>query len=362
MNATDLSIRTNLLALMLTTVLPVAVAQEIDHSKMSMPMPTEEKPAPNKEPAHREPALKEATNPTTHSHASPARHPPAKDMPLPTDHPGQHHSDMDHAGHYMDAMPATEDASMQSMDHAAMTMAPTDPRTPVPPVTEADRAAAAPPTHAHSVGDNAIHSYTLLNRLEGWNADSGAGFGWEGQGWVGTDLNRLWWRSEGERNDGSTESASLEMLYGRSVSTWWDVVAGVRHDFKPGDDQSFAVIGVQGLAPQKFEVQATAYFGERGQTAARFEAEYELLVTNRLILQPLLEVDLYGKSDPTRGIGSGLSTAEAGLRLRYEFTRRFAPYIGVVYERAFGNTADLRREAFERTDDTQVVVGLRIWF
>ena len=105
-----------------------------------------------------------------------------------------------------------------------------------------------------------------------------------------------------------------------------------------------------------------AYVGEQGQTAARFEAEYELLLTNRLILQPLVEVDFYGKDDPSRGIGSGLSTAEAGLRLRYEFTRKFAPYIGVVHERAFGKTADLRRDENESASDTRVVAGFRIWF
>lgn len=117
-----------------------------------------------------------------------------------------------------------------------------------------------------------------------------------------------------------------------------------------------------GLAPYKFEVEATAYLGPSGQTAARFEVEYETLLTNRLILQPLLEVNLYGKDDPRRGIGSGLSTVEAGLRLRYEFTRQFAPYIGVVRERAFGGTADLRRADDEDIDDTRFVAGLRIWF
>ena len=105
-----------------------------------------------------------------------------------------------------------------------------------------------------------------------------------------------------------------------------------------------------------------AYVGEQGQTAARFEAEYELLLTNRLILQPLVEVDFYGKDDPSRGIGSGLSTAEAGLRLRYEFNRRFAPYIGIVHERAFGRTAEFRRAEGEGPRDTRLVAGIRIWF
>jgi len=140
------------------------------------------------------------------------------------------------------------------------------------------------------------------------------------------------------------------------------VVAGIRHDFKPGASQDFAAIGVMGLAPYKFEVEATGYIGESGQTAARFEVEYETLLTNRLILQPLVEVNVYGQNDERRGIGSGLSTAEAGLRLRYEVTRQFASYIGIVHERAFGRTADFRRAEGEDTDDTRVVAGFRIWF
>jgi copper resistance protein B len=136
----------------------------------------------------------------------------------------------------------------------------------------------------------------------------------------------------------------------------------VRHDFEPQGSQDFAAIGVMGLAPYKFEVAATAYVGSSGQTAARVEAEYETLLTNRLVLQPLVELNFYGKDDPGRGIGSGLSTVEAGLRLRYEFTRRFAPYIGVVRERTFGATADFRRADGQDIDDTRLVAGLRIWF
>ena len=279
---------------------------------------------------------------------------------------GMDHSKMGHgAPPSTPATPKAQTQSMQGMDHSQMghgPAVPTQPRTPIPAVTDADRKAAIAPEHAHPVHDNSIKSYVLLNRLEAWDADPGTGLGWEGQAWIGTDLNRVWLRSQGERTDGQTESADLEVLYGRSISTWWDVVAGVRHDFKPGASQNFAAIGVQGLAPMKFEVSATAYLGEGGQTAANVEAEYELLLTNRLILQPLVEVTAYGKNDPLRGIGSGLSAAEAGLRLRYEFTRKFAPYIGVVYERAFGNTADMRREHGESFEDTRLVIGLRTWF
>lgn len=251
------------------------------------------------------------------------------------------------------------------MDHSAMghgTSPPTQPRTPLPPVTDADRQAAFPPLQHHMQHAEELNAYMVFNRLEAWDADHGSGQAWEAQGWVGSDLNRLWLRSEGERVDSHTESADLEALYGRSVSSWWDVVAGIRHDFKPGDSQTWAAFGVQGLAPYKFEVQATAYVGESGRTALNLEAEYELLLSNRLILQPLVEIDVYGKDDPQRGIGSGLSTVEAGLRLRYEFTRRFAPYIGVVHERSFGDTAGFRSDEGEDTRDTRWVAGVRIWF
>jgi copper resistance protein B len=314
-----------------------ASAQQMDHSKMHMPTPVE-KPAPVEKP------VRSKT--------------PARSKPKPA--PAMDHSAMGHD------MPMPMDPTPpEPMDHSTMpgmSMTPTEPITPIPVLTDADRAAAVPPAHDHPVHDNSIRSYVVFDRLEVWNADEGAGMEWEGQSWVGTDLNRLWLRSEGERVDGRTHSADLEVLYGHSLSPWWDVVAGIRHDFKPGASQDFAAIGVMGLAPYKFEVAATAYIGQSGQTSARIEVEYETLLTNRLILQPLVEVNLYGRDDARRGIGSGLSTIEAGLRLRYEFTRQFAPYVGIVHEHAFGATADLLREDGAGTDDTRITAGVRIWF
>lgn len=262
-------------------------------------------------------------------------------------------------------------ATAQVVDHATMhhhmpataaTAAPDEPITPIPPITDADRAAAVPPPADHPVHDNGIFGYLLFDRLEAWDADPGTGLAWEGQGWAGTDIDRLWLRSEGEQVGGRLHSADLEALYGHSIGPWWDVVAGIRHDFGPGASRDFLAIGVMGLSPYKFEVSATAYLGQSGQTEARIEAEYEALLTNRLILQPLVEINVFGKDDTRRGIGSGLGTVEAGLRLRYEFDRRFAPYVGVVRERAFGRTADLRRADGEDIDDTRVVAGVRFWF
>lgn len=266
-------------------------------------------------------------------------------------------------------MPVPEAASepeVKAMDHAAMghdvSASPTGPLDPIPELSEADRIAAFPDVTAHAAHDEEIRSYWVVDRLEIWDTDEGSAAGWEALSWIGTDLDRVWLRSEGERVGGSVESADFEVLYGRSVSRWWDVVVGVRHDFGEGPSQTFAALGAIGLSPYKFEIEATAYVGESGQTAARVEAEYDTLLTNRLIVQWQAEVDLYGKNDELRGIGSGLSSFEAGLRLRYEFSRRFAPYIGVVWERAFGGTAGFRRDRFDDISDTRFVAGVRIWF
>ena len=335
-----------------------AQTQAQDHSAHQAPT---SKPAPAPKPTT--PAK---TSEATIDHAAMGHAAPPAQAAEPAMQ-GMDHSQMGHSSPASTpAAPKAQTQPMQGMDHSQMAQpAASDASSTSTPAMQGmdhSQMGHGSPAHAHPVHDNSIKSYVLLNRLEAWDADPGTGLGWEGQGWIGTDLNRVWFRSEGERTDGQTESADLEVLYGRSISTWWDVVAGVRHDFKPGASQNFAAIGVQGLAPMKFEVSATAYLGEGGQTAANVEAEYELLLTNRLILQPLVEVTAYGKNDPLRGIGSGLSTAEAGLRLRYEFTRKFAPYIGVVYERAFGNTADMRREHGESFEDTRLVIGLRTWF
>lgn len=361
--------------LAIALALPFNVAAQ-DHSQHQMPVsPTqdhsahqqadaeEKKPQPKSKPAPK-PAPTQAIDHAAMGHAM-----PEDQAAKPVDHAAMGHAasppqpaEVDHAamGH---AMPEQKPAEV---DHAAMghamPRAPDQPRTPIPALTDADRAAAVPPPDDHPVHDNSVQSYVLFNRLEGFEAEEGRGLEWEGQAWMGTDLNKLWLRSEGERVDGHTEAADLEVLYGRAVSPWWDVVAGVRHDFKPGESQDSLAFGIQGLAPYKFEVAATGYLGESGQTAARLEAEYETLLTNRLILQPLVELNFHGKDDEGRGIGSGLSTAEAGVRLRYEVVRQFAPYVGVVYERAFGKTADFRREEGEDTHDTRFVAGFRIWF
>ncbi|GAB3384718.1 copper resistance protein B [Lysobacter fragariae] len=235
-----------------------------------------------------------------------------------------------------------------------------------PALTDADRAAAFPDLGGHDMGnhmdDDPFVWMVLVDRLEWQKSDDARTLAWDTKAWFGHDDNRLWLRSEGEREHDRTENADIEALWGKPVSPWWDVLFGVRHDFEPGPSQTWAAIGVQGMAPYKFEVEATAYLGEHGQTAAQLEVEYDLLLTNRLILQPRIEATLHGRDDEARGIGSGLSEADAGLRLRYEIRREFAPYVGVEWSRRFGTTADFARAAGDGIEDTRFVAGVRIWF
>lgn len=232
----------------------------------------------------------------------------------------------------------------------------------VRPITDEDRQAAFPDVEGHTVHDEAVNYFVLFDQLEWQAADSGSGLNLDSKGWIGRDVDRLWFRAEGDAADGNIGEAEVQLLYGRQFSRWWDVVGGVRQDFEPGPARTWAAIGVQGLAPYWFEVEATAYLGASGRTHFRGEVEYELLLTNRLILQPLVEIDLYGKSDPERGIGAGLSTTDAGLRLRYEFRRELAPYVGMTWQRKYGKTRDFAEAAREHTGGARFVTGIRLWF
>lgn len=209
--------------------------------------------------------------------------------------------------------------------------------------------------------DTAAFGRVLLDQFEWREIDNNDALQWDGQLWYGNDYNKAWFKSEGERIAGDYEGVA-ELLWDRVFTRWWNVQAGVRHDFGDGPSRTWAAFGVQGLAPYWFEVEATAYVGEEGRTAARFSGEYELLITQRLILQPKIEFNLYGKDDPQNGIGSGLADTEVGARLRYEFRREFAPYVGLVWTRSYAATADLARAAGHDDDDLQFVAGLRMWF
>jgi copper resistance protein B len=201
-----------------------------------------------------------------------------------------------------------------------------------------------------------------IDQLEAFDGLRGHGQSWEMEGWYGTDTDKLWLRSEGEHEGGAFDDSDVEALWSHAVATYWDTQLGVRNDFGSGPSRQWLALGVQGLAPYWFELQATAYAASSGRSAARLRADYEWLLTQRLILQPEFELNFYGKADPQRRLGSGLSDAAFGLRLRYEIRRQFAPYVGVVWTQRYGGTADFARDAHQPAFDRQLVAGLRIWF
>ncbi|MGB4859903.1 MAG: copper resistance protein B [Dokdonella sp.] len=268
---------------------------------------------------------------------------------------------MDHSEHQGMDHSATADGDMAGMDHGSMDVqggsAPADARDP-------DYSDGVEPAHMHGLH---MHGATYLgsvvvDHLEAFSGNDSNGQAIDMQAWYGGDLDKLWFKAESERSDGRQGATRIEALWNHAYAPYWGAQLGLRHDLGEGPSRDWAAFGVQGLAPYWFEVEATAYVGESGRTALRLEAEYELLLTQRLILQPDVELNFYGKDDPARGIGSGLSDLDVGLRLRYEFTRKFAPYVGVVWSRKFGGTADFSRAEGAGADDTQLVAGVRLWF
>ncbi len=276
------------------------------------------------------------------------------------------------------ASPPEPDAAMQSMagktgksmqgrgheDMSGMNMgrmqggnAPADARDP----DYSDGIRFDPGNDVHMMSD-ARFAMLKANRLEYVNGLHGNSTALEAEGWYGADLNKFWWKLEGEHSNGALADYRAEALWSHAVSAYWDSQFGVRHDGGEGPERNWAAFGVQGLAPYWFDVSATAYVGQGGRTAVRLEADYEILFTQRLILQPKLEVNAYGKNDRQRGIGSGLSDASFGLRLRYEIRRRFAPYIGVEWRHDLGRTADLARRAGGSAADRELVAGIHFWF
>ena len=213
-----------------------------------------------------------------------------------------------------------------------------------------------------SAEDDPVLFMAVLDQFELRDADDDNTFSWDVQGWFGQDLRKLWFKTEGERAGGNTNEAEFQFLYSKAIARYWELQLGVRHDFEPSPSQSWAVIGVQGLAPYFFETDVALFIGDSGRTALRFESEYELLLTQRLILTPEIEVNFYGQDDADIGLGSGLSDLELGLRLRYEIRREFAPYIGINWSKLFGNTKDFARSAGESSSEAQLVIGLRVWF
>ncbi|KJK14777.1 copper resistance protein B [Pseudomonas sp. NPDC087612] len=272
------------------------------------------------------------------------------------------------------ALLASEETRAEAMDHAAMghgampqqgmnhSMASDSPRTPLRPITDADRQAAFPPLPGHQVHDQQTNWAVTVEQLEYQNFDNSSALKWDANAWIGGDVDRLWLRSEGEREQGVTHKAELQALWGHAISPWWELVGGLRQDFKPATGQTWAAFGIQGTPLYGLELQATLYAGERQQTALRLESSYAILLSNRWILEPSLEANFYGRNDATRDQGSGLADSEIGLRLRYEITRGVAPYLGISVNRAYGNNAEQIRDEHGDIGQTRLVAGVRLRF
>ena len=183
------------------------------------------------------------------------------------------------------------------------------------------------------------------------------------QAWYGTTFDRLVVKTEGDISKGKLEENQTDILWGHAISAYWDTQVGLRTDYsKEGKNRQWLAVGLQGLAPYWFELDMTAYLGEKGNSAFTLEAEYELLLTQKLIVQPRAEITFYGKDDEQNELGSGLSSSAIGFRVRYEFTRQFAPYLGVEWTNTYGRTADYAKSNELSSSETEFVAGIRFWF
>lgn len=203
----------------------------------------------------------------------------------------------------------------------------------------------------------------ILEQLEAGFDDESETYGWHVQGWYGGDVHRFWWKSEGEGAFGEEiEHAELQLLYSRAVTPYFDLQAGVRQSHLDGEDRTDLVLGVQGLAPYWFEVNAAAFVSTEGDVTARAEAEYDLRLTQKLILQPAAELNFAAQDIPDLDVGAGITDANVGVRLRYEISRSFAPYVGVEWTSALGETRDIREALGDDAQSTRAVIGLRALF
>jgi len=354
--------------LVVVSLLPLALAgpamaQTMDHSSMpGMTMPA----APAKPAA--KPAKPEAA---AHQHQVA----PAAATAKPAT-PAAGEADP-HAGHDMPTGTPMDHSAMSGMEMGAPAAAgttigdlevPTGP----PPAAPSDHAADrvfSPAAMAAARGQlrrehGGLSSSMVMANIVEWAPQSGKdSYRWEGEAWFGGDIHRLVLKTEGEGVVGEgVDQAELQALYSRAVGPYFNLQAGVRHDFKPHPTRTYATVGFEGLAPYWFEVSGAAFLSDRGDLSGRLEGSYDQRITQRLILQPRAEVNFAAQDIPENDIGSGLVNIELGARLRYEFSRQFAPYIGVSYLRKAGDTARLSRLAGEDVHATSFVAGVRFWF
>ena len=375
-----------------------AAAQSMDHSSMpGMTMPTD----PKKPAAKPHPALPPRTEPTpmpemdhggmdmkpkdagctpehaAMGHCTPEAEPDASSAQMPEMHAMDHGtaapSDPDcppeHAkmGHCTPQDPA---AAMGDMSGASGTdLPPGDAAAPAPPSDwYADRI--FPKTEMeHSrhamMEENGAQKIAFISfNLAEYQARKGHdGFRWDGEAWYGGDINRLTLKSEGEGVFGEgIEGTETQLLFSRAVGPYFNAQAGIRQDLGPGPDRTYATIGFEGLAPYWFEVEGALFLSHKGDLHGRLEGHYDQRITQKLVLQPMAEVNFALQDVPEIGVGSGVSDMELGLRLRYEIVKEFAPYVGVEWARKLGNTARFARAAGDDADSVSFVTGVRTWF
>lgn len=275
-------------------------------------------------------------------------------MPVAAQDHSSHQPSEDPHAHHGPATPPAADASQPTASEQGH-VPPDPPQSPLRPMSEHEM------TELMQMEDDAPFGQVLFDQLEWREHDHADVQAWEIQAWYGSDYDKLWLQSEGTRENGDTHGR-VEAMWDHVVSRWWSVQTGMRQDFGTGPSRTWLDVGLRGLAPYFFEIDAGLYIGEGGRTALRFSGEYDLLLTQRLILQPEVEISAYGKDDPRNLIGSGLATIEIGLRLRYEIRRELAPYVGLYWERKFGETADLVRDNNGDAEDLSLLTGLRVWF
>ena len=294
---------------------------------------------------HRMPAADEAAPPVDHSQMDHGDRGHAEEMAEPMDHSTMNHGSMNHGT----AASATVSNAETGPPNAADTIW----------GAEAMRASREAAYDEHG---NMQLFWFQGDRAELRMRDGMDGYLWDVQGYFGGDLNKFWFKSEGEGSFGEpVEQAEVQALYSRAIAPFFDLQAGVRQDLT-GPDRTHAVIGVQGLVPYMLEVDAAAFLSNKGDLTARIEAEYDQRITQRLILQPRAEVNLSAQDIAELGIGSGIDNFELGLRLRYEIAREFAPYVGIEQEWKLGGSRDYARAAGEDASVTNYVVGVRFWF
>ncbi len=260
--------------------------------------------------------------------------------------------------------------NMDAMDHGDMQMqggsAPPDARDPNAYSDGYVRNAgkyALPPSEKLVMSDMHNFGSVSFDRLEYVRARGEEWAAYEGEAWYGSTYNRAVIKAEGEVASGKLQESKTQLLWRHAVSTFWDTELGVRFDHGQGaPNREWLAFGFKGLAPYWFEVDATAYVGPSGRTALGLKAEYDILLTQKLYIQPSVEMNFYGKDDERWGIGSGLTDDTAGLRLKYEVTRQFVPYIGVEWSSKFGKTADYARAAGDSKQETRFVAGLSFRF